>query len=200
MGYISKGKGAIGRHGFKSLIGVYNKGSSAIPPANAVFRAGGMGLGKDDQLNAQWNIEGGTTTGILSQNAGALLHIFSVSSNGLDAANPTISIGGFGCLRTANYPSTVVDPLEVGVFEIASDDPNRAVIDAVGAGVPVNLVSGSAVAANAGEIGHELPLQSITLAYADIIGGGATPSIAITYTGGSLATQIQRTFTITFVA
>ena len=121
MGYISKGKGAIGRHGFKSIIGVYNKGSSAIPAASAVFRPTGMGIGKEDQLNAQWNIEGGTTTGILAQNAGALLHEFSVSANSLDPANPTISIGGFGALRTANYPATVVDPLELGIFLIETE-------------------------------------------------------------------------------
>ena len=159
-----------------------------------------VGLGKDDQLNAQWNIEGGTTTGILAQNAGALLHTFSVSANGLDPANPTISIGGFGCLRTANYPATVVDPLEVGLFLIETDDPNRAVIDAVGAGVPANFVAGSAVAANAGEIGHELAPQDITLVYADIASGSATPALTITYSGGSEASNIQRTFTIVFVA
>ncbi len=199
MGYISKGKGAIGRHGFKSIIGVYNEGSSAIPPASAVFRATGMGLGKEDQLAAEWNVEGGTTSGFLPQNAGPLHSVFDITSNALDAANPTIAISGFGALRTANFPATVVDPLQVGVFELVTDEPSICTIDAVGAGQDNNTVAGVAAAANAGEIGHRLDPQAITLDPATI-GSGATPSIFITYTGGSFATQVQRTFQVTFVA
>ena len=200
MGYISKGKGAIGRHGFKSIIGVYNKGSSAIPPVSAVFRPTGMGVGKEDQLSAQYIVDGGgATTVFLAQNTGALHNTFSLGAQSLDPANPTVAIGGFGALRTANYPATVVDPLQVGVFELTTDEPSICTIDAVGPEAPEDTVAGVAVAANAGEIGHRLDPQNITLD-TEAIGLGASPSLQIRYTGGSFATQVQRTFTITFVA
>ena len=191
MGYISKGKGAIGRHGFKSII-VYNKGSSAIPPVSAVFRPTGMGVGKEDQLSAQYIIVdgGGATTVFLAQNTGALHNTFSLGAQSLDPANPTVAIGGFGALRTANYPATVVDPLQVGVFELTTDEPSICTIDAVGPEAPEDTVAGVAVAANAGEIGHRLDPQNITLD-TEAIGLSASPSLQIRYTGGSFATQVK---------
>ncbi|MBK38255.1 MAG: hypothetical protein CMB45_05430 [Euryarchaeota archaeon] len=198
MGYISKGKGAIGRHGFKSIIGVYNKGSSVIPPEKAFFRTGGPNVGTLNALAAQYPLEGGGSLGIpLTENAGSNTHQFSLSASNISTTSPVLSINGSGVLRSANYPTTVVDPIEVGNFIIQTDDPDMAAIDAA-PGEVVHEVEGVPQAAAGGEIGHQQPFRSITLDYA-AIDEGASPTVTVTYVGGQEGNTAQAVFTIIFV-
>mgnify|MGYP004393108287 CR=1 FL=1 len=199
MGYIStNGKGAIGRHGFRSIIGVYNP-SSAVPAVDAVFRATGVGVGKEGQISIQWqNSAGATQNAFLAVSVPPNIGQFSLSGNDLNPAAPTVSVSFVGCLRSAS-PPTIVTPVEVGTFTLERSSESIQLDNAGGA--PAYQVAGVLQSANNGEVGHAMPAaQPITLTnYAEVAAGEDTPFVTITYEGGSTATVVSVQTVIQFI-